>query len=42
MFGFSNFFIEESTFKAIAKDCGILGDDVNLKNLGPKDYETDP
>ena len=30
------------TATAIAKDCGILGDDVNLKNLGPKDYETDP
>ena len=30
------------TATAIAKDCGILGDDVDLKNLGPKDYETDP
>ena len=30
------------TATAIAKDCGILGDDVNLKNLGPKDIEDDP
>ena len=30
------------TATAIAKDCGILGDDVNLKNLGSKDIEGDP
>ena len=30
------------TATAIAKDCGILGEDVNLKNLGPKDIEQDP
>ena len=30
------------TATAIAKDCGILGDDVNLKNLGPSDIEDDP
>ena len=30
------------TATAIAKDCGILGDDVNLKNLGKKDIETEP
>ena len=30
------------TATAIAKDCGILGDDVNLKNLGKNDIETDP
>ena len=30
------------TATAIAKDCGILGDDVDLKNLGPKDIESDP
>ena len=30
------------TATAIAKDCGILGDDINLKNLGPKDIEPDP
>ena len=30
------------TATAIAKDCGILGNDINLKNLGPKDIETDP
>ena len=30
------------TATAIAKDCGILGDDVDLKNLGPKDLENDP
>ena len=30
------------TATAIAKDCGILGDDVNLKNLGSKDIEDDP
>ena len=30
------------TATAIAKDCGILGDDVDLKNLGPKDIENDP
>ena len=30
------------TATAIAKDCGILGDDVNLKNLGPNDIEDDP
>ena len=30
------------TATAIAKDCGILGDDVNLKNLGPKDIEPEP
>ena len=30
------------TATAIAKECGILGDDVNLKNLGTKDIEPDP
>ena len=30
------------TATAIAKDCGILGDDVDLKNLGDKDIESDP
>ena len=30
------------TATAIAKDCGILGDDVNLKNLTNKDIEEDP
>ena len=30
------------TATAIAKDCGILGDDINLKNLGPNDIEEDP
>ena len=30
------------TATAIAKDCGILGEDVDLKNLGPNDIETDP
>ena len=30
------------TATAIAKDCGILGDDVNLKNLGAQDIEPDP
>ena len=30
------------TATAIAKDCGILGNDVDLKNLGPKDIESDP
>ena len=30
------------TATAIAKDCGILGEDVDLKNLGPKDIEKDP
>ena len=30
------------TATAIAKDCGILGNDVNLKNLGPNDIEDDP
>ena len=30
------------TATAIAKDCGILGDDINLKNLGPHDIESDP
>ena len=30
------------TATAIAKDCGILGEDVNLKNLGPNDIEEDP
>ena len=30
------------TATAIAKDCGILGEDVDLKNLGPKDLENDP
>ena len=30
------------TATAIAKDCGILGEDINLKNLGPKDIEEDP
>ena len=30
------------TATAIAKDCGILGNDINLKSLGPKDIETDP
>ena len=30
------------TATAIAKDCNILGDDVNLKNLGPSDIEDDP
>ena len=30
------------TATAIAKDCGILGADVDLKNLGPYDIEEDP
>ena len=30
------------TATAIAKDCGILGEDVDLKNLGEKDIESDP
>ena len=30
------------TATAIAKDCHILGDDVDLKNLGPSDIEEDP
>ena len=30
------------TATAIAKDCGILGNDVDLKNLGPHDIEEDP
>ena len=30
------------TATAIAKDCGILGEDVDLKNLGDKDIESDP
>ena len=30
------------TATAIAKDCGILGADVDLKNLGPNDIEEDP
>ena len=30
------------TATAIAKDCNILGDDVDLKNLGSKDIEDDP
>ena len=30
------------TATAIAKDCNILGNDVNLKNLCPKDIEPDP
>ena len=30
------------TATAIAKDCGILGDDVDLKELGPSDIEEDP
>ena len=30
------------TATAIAKDCGILGEDINLKNLGIKDLEKDP
>ena len=30
------------TATAIAKECGILGDDVNLKNLGTKDIEPEP
>ena len=30
------------TATAIAKDCGILGDDIDLKNLGPNDIEDDP
>ena len=30
------------TATAIAKDCNILGNDVDLKNLGPKDIEEDP
>ena len=30
------------TATAIAKDCRILGDDINLKNLGPQDIENDP
>ena len=30
------------TATAIAKDCGILGNDINLKNLGTKDIENDP
>ena len=27
---------------AIAKDCGILGNDVNLKNLSPSYIEDEP
>ena len=30
------------TATAIAKDCHILGEDVDLKNLGPTDIEEDP
>ena len=30
------------TATAIAKECGILGDDVDLKNLGPDKIEPDP
>jgi Ca2+ transporting ATPase len=30
------------TATAIAKECGILGSDVDLKNLGPKEIEQDP
>ena len=30
------------TATAIAKDCHILGEDVDLKNLGPSDIEEDP
>ena len=30
------------TATAIAKECGILGEDVDLKNLGPNDLEEDP
>ena len=30
------------TATAIAKDCGILGNDIDLKNLGPNDIEEDP
>ena len=30
------------TATAIAKDCGILGNDVDLKNLGPHEIEEDP
>ena len=30
------------TATAIAKDCGILGNDINLQNLGPNDIESDP
>ena len=30
------------TATAIAKDCGILGEEVDLKNLGPQDIENDP
>ena len=30
------------TATAIAKDCGILGNDVDLKNLGNQDIEPDP
>ena len=30
------------TATAIAKDCRILGDDIDLKNLGPQDIENDP
>ena len=30
------------TATAIAKDCGILGADIDLKNLGPSDLEEDP
>ncbi len=30
------------TATAIAKDCGILGNDIDLKNLGPHDIEEEP
>ena len=30
------------TATAIAKDCNILGNDVNLENLGPQDIEEEP
>ena len=30
------------TATAIAKDCNILGNDVNLENLGPRDVEEEP
>ena len=30
------------TATAIAKDCGILGEEIDLKNLGPNDIENDP
>ena len=34
--------LDQSDFSAIAKDCGILGPEVNLENLLPGDIEQEP